>query len=92
MEQTDSRFQLTDDHVDTALRDTINLLSQRLDQKGRGIFVSSHETLGIIAEEVGELEESVRTNNPDKQKHELMDIAVAAILGVASRLTGKMDW
>jgi hypothetical protein len=92
VEDTEHRFQLTDDHIDTALRDIINLLSERLDKKGRGIFLSSHEILGLVTEEMGKLEEAVRKNDPENQKRELMDIAVAAILGVASRITGKMDW
>jgi NTP pyrophosphatase (non-canonical NTP hydrolase) len=67
-------------------------LRKRLAEKGHGIFLSSHETLGIVTEEYQEYARTVHENNADDQEKELMDIAVAAIFGIVSIRSGKMDW
>jgi NTP pyrophosphatase (non-canonical NTP hydrolase) len=64
---------------------TVNL-GRRIEEKGRGVFVSSHETLGAVTEEYQELIDAVRQNDPVEVGEELMDIAVAAVFGVASML------
>jgi len=65
---------------------------QRLNQKGWGIFVSSHEINGILREEMREFEDAVLDNDAEQIDRELLDIAVAAIFGMVSLETGEMDW
>ena len=68
---------------------TINIVNnkaiERLNKKGWGIYISKHEALGIIAEEYQELIESIRDDNTDNFYEECLDIAVAAILAIASK-------
>lgn len=86
------RHQLTDEEIARVVDDILWKLNKRLKEKGMGIYVSSHETFGIIAEEHNEYLDSVGENNPEKQRQELMDIAVACIVGIASLQSKKMDW
>lgn len=71
--------------IDVAAQNILNMLEYRLNQKGRGSYIGSHETLGIIAEEYDELKDAVRSNDPQEVEKELIDIAVACIFGIASR-------
>ena len=91
MEDT-RRPQMSDNAIDRAIEDVVRKLSFRLEEKGRGIFMSSHEIEGIIGEEVREFRRAVEANEQENQRKELIDIAVAAILGIVSRNSGKMDW
>lgn len=59
-------------------------VSERLKQHGPSIYASPHETLGIITEEYHELIDAVQLNDRGALTRELIDIAVAAILGLAS--------
>jgi hypothetical protein len=59
-------------------------LKSRLDEKGYGIFVSSHEMLGVIDEEMLELKMAVIANDRHAIEHELIDIAVACIWSLVS--------
>ena len=79
------RVELEQDKIDVANANILNRLTYRLAQKGRGSFIGSHETLGIIAEEYDELKDAVRSDDPQEVERELVDIAVACILGIASR-------
>lgn len=92
MEDTQCRPQMSDNAIDRAMEDVMRKLMFRLDQKGRGIFMSSHEIEGIVGEEVREFQRAVEINDSENQREELTDIAVAAILGIVSRNSGKMDW
>lgn len=89
-----ARYQLTDLDFDYAITRVSAKLTERLRQKGRGIFVSSHEILGIITEEYLEYEDEVHVGPGAirNQSKELVDIAVACLMGIASMNTGKMDW
>jgi NTP pyrophosphatase (non-canonical NTP hydrolase) len=53
-------------------------------RKGDGALCSIHEALGVVTEEYAELEDAVRSNNAMTVRNELLDIAVAAIVGIAS--------
>lgn len=57
-------------------------------EKGDGIFVSAHESLGVIAEEYHELVEAVRDRRGIED--ELLDLAVACYLALACRC--QQDW
>lgn len=64
---------------------------ERLREKGEngdGIFVSAHESLGVIAEEYHELVVAVREHCGVAD--ELLDLAVACVLGMACR--EQQDW
>lgn len=86
------RHQVTDHDVDVAAQLVMAALCDRIDEKGRGIFVSSHEVQGALVEEVDEFKGEVRNNDSKKQKDELLDVAVAALWGIVSLQSGKMDW
>lgn len=69
---------------------TVNV-GRRIEEKGRGAFVSSHEALGVVTEEFHELVEAVRQNDPIETAEELMDIAVACIMAVASMMVKEEE-
>jgi hypothetical protein len=60
-------------------------LQRRTDKHGPLCFIGPHETLGILDEEFDELRDAVRANDSEEERKELMDIAVGAVFGVASR-------
>lgn len=84
-----TRFQCT--VIDAAIAEVRGKLIERLAEKGWGTFASSHETLGIIAEEYDELLEAVRGNDLMEVDAELKDLAVAAILGMASITANRSE-
>ena len=73
---------------DKVLLNTIEALTvkigQRIEQHGRGAYVSHHEMLGIVTEEYKELIDAVQSNDPVDVGNELMDVAVSAIYSIAS--------
>jgi len=80
------------DILDLVFERVKDKLHYRLLQKGKGIYMSSHEILGIITEEYDEYKAEVRANNAFGQEEELLDIAVGCVFGLASLLSNKMDW
>jgi len=91
-EITEGRTQVTGRQVNDAFKIMHSKLNYRLKQKGNGIYVSSHETLGILEEEFLELKEAVKNNNFIEIEDELLDVAVGAIFGFISSQTGSQDW
>jgi hypothetical protein len=87
-----NRPKFKSEDIQKCVEDLIDKIDFRLKQKGDGIFVSSHEVLGAVTEEYVEYEREVETNSHERQRKELLDIAVAAILGMASIDSGEMDW
>jgi uncharacterized protein YabN with tetrapyrrole methylase and pyrophosphatase domain len=67
-------------------------LYRRLAEKGFGSFASSHEILGVLTEEMNELESAVHNNNQEQIEKELMDIVIGAIFGAICIKTKKTDW
>lgn len=68
-------------------------MRDRIEEKGRGAFVSSHEILGILTEEMTEFTEAVHAKSSDEEKiAELTDIAVAALIGITSIRCGGTQW
>ena len=64
-------------------------LGKRLEKHGPLSYASTHETYGIVAEEVDELLEAIRLKEPERTarvESELEDIAVAAMFGLASSI------
>jgi hypothetical protein len=80
------------EEIEAVFLDLRQMLEYRIAQKGDGIYVSSHETKGIIDEEVEEYHDEVRANNADGQYKELKDIGVGVIFGMASIRSNEMDW
>lgn len=73
--------------IDAALTAITNKIKYRLDKKGRGEYIGPHETYGIIAEEFNyELLLALHANDSVQFYKELLDIAVACVLGMASEL------
>lgn len=50
---------------------------------GRGSYSSAHEILGVVTEEFHELVDAVKSNRIVRVEHELADIAVACLFGIA---------
>jgi NTP pyrophosphatase (non-canonical NTP hydrolase) len=85
------RPQVTDEILNRTLEEMVRAVGGRIEQKGKGAFVSNHEGLGIIAEEYHELLEAVRSNDPVEVASEAMDVAVGCIFLVASLLQKEED-
>lgn len=86
------RHQLNRKDIDSALDEVIHKLRYRIREKGMGSMSSSHEILGIIIQETAEYQEAVHCRQPEEEKvQELLDIAVAALFGVASIRSGGVD-
>lgn len=86
------RIQITEENVRKAVTATLEKMNERLKEKGAGTFASKHEILGVVQEEVLELTDAVRGESQDDVVAELLDIAVAAIYGVACIQAGATDW
>lgn len=91
-EETRPRHQVSMDDINSASEEVVQHLLETLKMKGSGIFVSSHEILGVLTEEMMEFQDEVRANNYETQLKELHDIATSAIFGIISMKSGKMDW
>jgi len=91
-EITEGRPQVTEEILKTIFTVVNNKIHARYSEKGWGISVSRHEIYGILKEEEHELIEALQTNNSWEFFNELLDIAVAAIHGMASIQSQKMDW
>lgn len=87
-----SREQIDTLRLDGAMTMLEDQLLFRLGEKGYGTFASSHEILGIVAEEYTELIEAVRSNKKENVKNELLDIAVACVFAVACMEQNSLDW
>ena len=85
------RPQVSDDFIAKALKSTHSKLLYRLREKGRGTQSSRHEILGILTEEMHELERAVEQSGLEQVRKELLDIAVGAIFGVACLDAGTID-
>lgn len=80
------RPQVSNDEL-RAARNAIALsLHQRLDEKTRGAFISTHEALGVITEEYKELIDAVQSNERNAIFLELIDIATGCEFALASML------
>ncbi len=88
-----SRVQLQEYALDTAVKGADYKMRYRLKQKGMGCFGSNHEILGVIRQETDEYSEAIHLKKSDQEKiEELLDIAVAALIGIASIESGGLDW
>ena len=89
---TRERYQATDKEIQWIIHCLTLELNRRLEEKGKGIFVSLHEILGVIDEEHDEFKDAVHDNTHGEAYKELLDIAVGAVFGALSIRSGEMDW
>ncbi len=86
------RQQLTIDNFEAAKAELATKLEFRANQKSMGAMVSNHEILGILFEELDEYSNAVHDKLPSEDKvQELLDIAVAAVWGIASIRSSGID-
>ncbi len=80
------RPQFTNVVIENVLKIIAGAIDERIspDDKGRLTFNGPHEILGIITEEYLELQMAVRSDKSKDVCDELIDIAVGAVLGIAS--------
>lgn len=89
----DNRPQISEHNFEMAITSVMTKLEFRRKQKGDGIMMSSREILGIIEEELYEFKKAIHEKTAAQyKKDELIDIAVAALFGIASFNSEKMDW
>lgn len=85
------RPQISEEVLLKTLEEVTKNVGTKIQRKGRGVYVSHHEALGIITEEYKELIDAVQSNNPVEVASEMMDVAVGAIWGLASMLQKEAD-
>ena len=86
------RPKFTPSGLENALQQVETKMHQRLVEKGDGAFVSRHEVLGVCAEEWVELNIAVQFDALPPVKAELLDLAVACVLGLACIEDGNLEW
>ncbi len=87
------RQQLSKEDLEKAIAQATQAVYARLNQKGWGTFSSNHEILGALEEEMYEYKKAVHEGLTTEERiGELVDIAVAAIVGVASIQSGGIDY
>lgn len=87
-----SRYKITNEEIEKSLYMFKVHYNNKLFEKGKGIFVSSHEIDGILDEEVSEWKKAVNKNDLTELQAELLDVMVAAFHGLVSIRSGEMDW
>lgn len=91
-----NRTQIGDAAITEAMQELWEQLRRRLEEKGRGTFASKHEILGILQEEMKEVEEAVQRHGGlaahTMLADELLDLAVGCIFGVACIRAETLDW
>lgn len=78
------RSEITDSEITKSIKLVKEKIKMRLLEKQRGSYTSNHETYGILAEEFKELLDALQADNNEEFFCELIDVAVGAILGMAS--------
>jgi len=86
------RPQITTKEIDSTLKRVVDWLDKRIKEKGYGSFSSIHEIRGVIDEEIIELKDAMHEKDYAAMEHELKDVIVAGIFGLACLKSGKMDW
>jgi len=90
----EGRQNITPEEIGQGLEDLRSKLARRLNKKGSHCWKSRHEILGVVAEEYHEVIFAVteKTHGNASLQAELLDLAVAAILGYINVKNGKTDW
>ena len=87
-----ARKQITPETIEIAVKAFRDMLEFRLREKGYGTFASRHEVLGVVAAEMNELTNAVEHENIENVEHELLDVAVGCVFGVACIKAETLDW
>ena len=78
----------TEEQTRQGLKEAMDAVSKKMDMrlhaKGPGFFIDRHQVWGLLDEEVGEFKDEIHRKDPHKARIELIDIAVAALWGIAS--------
>ena len=72
--------------IEDVLATIKQVIAYRFKEKGWQCYNSLHECWGILDEEVIEFKQAVHDNEKNEALKELIDIATAAILGIASEV------
>ena len=86
------RPKITGKELDNAIRDMQMELYKRIEEKGDRAFSSTLELRGSIDEEVTELFEALHLKDHDSIVHELKDVLVSCIYGLACVQSGKLEF
>ena len=86
------RPEISDTTVDALMARFRRELEAEIEKKGRAGWVSSHETLGAVIEEIDELKAAIHDNDLHQAVSELVDVMIAAFWGLASEAEGGWDW
>jgi hypothetical protein len=78
------RDRITQEGWDRAVSEVRAELDRRIAEKGDGAFASLHEAWGVIDEEMREFKDGVQAKDRLNARAEALDIAVAAIVAIAS--------
>lgn len=86
------RPQITKESEEKALQIVRERFTKKLLKKNRGMLASGHEILGRVSQELSEYEEAIHLRKEEKEKlNELSDVALYALWGLASILSGECD-
>lgn len=77
------------DYIDYAFKRVRLAMEERREQKGYNPYPDEHAILGSLTEEVHELLHEIHQKDTDGAYRELIDIAVAALFGMASISTNR---
>ncbi len=84
--QMPQRIVVTDDAIESALAQLCVTLRQAVLKHGNLSFISAHEVMGTIQEEVRECELACHQNDLIEFSKELLDVATVCVFAHASRL------
>jgi len=84
--QNRGRIEISDAQVAKAMQIVQEGLDVRFKRHGQFSHFSKHESHGIIVEECREMEDAVRSKNHQEYWDEVLDVVVACIWGIASRI------
>ena len=82
--------EITHELVEQAIEKFRERVTTAFEKHGSQCFASAHEGYGVIAEEVAELLDAIRANDPEEIKKESMDVAVSAMWLWASEESGQV--
>jgi len=87
------RHEISADELNLALTETQRHMATVVNRHGPRAFASRHEVESVVRGECRELGTAIDTHaDMDAIRHELLDIAVACIFGVACIDAGTLDW
>ena len=92
LELKNARLQLSRDNVLGAASAVSSRLKVKLEEREHHSMSSVHEILGLLVEEQAELIVAVHEGEHADVRAELIDVAVAAILGIACIDADTLDW